>query len=327
MNLSETLDNWFDNGDLNLNTLVKALNLSSVIWLTIHNGEIHLKDKCKGISDETLDLLAQYPDFSKIKGSGTLKIGDQSFKVINSFFVDGDKHIIISEDMLFDYNEVKFVLSTGIRVIILSDMRNFLQDSVNLVYSDPQSLSEMSLSKIPPAFVDAVIPVATYSVVNESFGPHFISTCPVEFNSYNNMLFVVNIYSTLNSEQIARHGQVINSTPTSIPEDGETLSIVFTIPNDDARGGFEIHGLSVVITQNFLNISKGLLIQMKSIMFSVVEQIRQLTFMNNWCLIKDEIAAEPVQVMIEPLLKGMRMQLSALFAVEIGQNEVNKWTR
>ncbi len=323
------LDKWMNNSKIqdldnkeSFLQLISELSLKGIIWLTVINKKISINSKNIEVNE---DLMVNNPDLLNVSSKIEVNINQVKYHVIYCTEVNNHKNILLSIDEL--NTDVQYILSIAVSYLSSLNRINFLENSMKMMYSDPNSLGSKNLSElnIPYNFIKSVVPAVSYSVVNENFGPNFISTWPKEFNSMANILFAVNIFSTLNSEQIARYSQLLNTTPTNTPEDGEAISVVFAIPNEDARGGVEIHGITTVISQSFVNMSRVLLIQIKSIIHSAVESIIQMNLNNKWNLYIEDASSTNVVEQTEPILKGLQIQVATLFAIQIGSDEVIKY--
>lgn len=330
MGYLEILNKWLHNTreSTNINQsfqkIMSELEISDALWIKMRQNKLfiycHSKDSphsslnsLKGLSLVNVDIGSTIEYF----GSDyylSIKYGENDFLISK-----GDSSVELKNIFLLIYS-----------VLERDEKMGYLENSLKVFQSSIAQVGENYLAhvdNIPEQFIQSVAPVITYTVVHEDWGPAFVASWPPEFNDMKNILFAVNIFSTLDGDQIARLGQVSTSMPTSIPEDGEISSLVFTIQNEKARGNNEVHAISVVLSQRFVNMSKMLIFQLKGLLFSTVEQIRQIMGERHWMLFvgSEEIESPEVKQTFETLLKGLHIQIANLFAIQIGESEVKKW--
>lgn len=327
MSRLEILDKWMklsnnQNFDIfvHFNNLLRSLETSGIIWLSYSDTKVKIVTNSEEIPETILSSISDCKDIDVLAKEEIITCFGRKFYLLSRFEINGTKNYLVSINKLD--KEIQIVISLAANFLQGLSKLTFLENSAKMLYSHPMKIGNQKNSDLPQDFIDSIIPAVSYSVVNEELGPYFISTWPREFNSVINTLFVVNIFSTLNSEHIARYSNVLNSTPTSTPEDGEAISIVFAIPNNNARGGVEIQAITAVISQNFINMSKGIIIQIKSILYTAVEAILQLNFEHRWNLHSGSDINTDATSLTEPICKGLQIQLGALFAMLIGSVDV-----
>lgn len=330
MDYLEILNKWLYNTrettDVNLSfqIIMSEIDVQDALWLKIKEDKPLIFCHSKGSPHSSLKSLESLTlanidigstlDFFGSDYHLSIKYGENDFLVTK-----GDSSV-----------ELKNIFLLIISILERDKKKVYLENSLKVFQSSISEVGENYLThidNIPESFILSVVPVITYTVVHEDWGPAFVASWPPEFNNMKNILYAVNIFSTLDGEQIARLGQVSTYLPTSVPEDGEINSLVFTIENEKARGNNEVHAISVVLSQRFVNMSKMLIFQLKGLLFSTVEQIRQIIGERHWMLFvgSEEIESPEVKQTFETLLKGLHIQIANLFAIQIGETEVKKW--
>jgi len=344
--LDKLIEWMHDNADYNLGIESRLINLlervgwRKLIWMNVFKDHTRVEFHTSDINPESISNLTNSFDVDTLnnintKSTNPIIINNQELVCLfNAKKSEGNQICIFSFDSSATSSVVDAmkIAKIGFEFIQKSIKINALQQSLRVAYSGINSYSTdepsmVSIQEIPIKFIEDSIPAIFYSIAHEILGPSFVLTDPVEFNQPINMILPVNLFSTLDSNMISEVGQVFSINPVSKPILGEVVSIVFSIANKNARGGFELHGISIVISQQFSNLSKSILIDLKSLLFSGAEAIRQKLDIEDWKLfISDDFDTNPeIRSFILPLIKNMRENLAGILAKLLSPDEVKKW--
>ena len=129
--------------------------------------------------------------------------------------------------------------------------------------------------KISPSQIQEICPVAFVGCMDEEIGPRFVVSHPMEFNKMENLFSVVNSYSSIDFEQVINIGHVFSSISTTKPSEGELLGLYFVIPNPEARGGYELHSIHILISKPYENAMVYGSLEMRALLFQAREEYLQ----------------------------------------------------
>jgi hypothetical protein len=147
-------------------------------------------------------------------------------------------------------------------------------------------------------------------------------------NSPFNLGKVVGVFGSLDADLIGQLGHVFTLSPTSEPYLGESTNLVFSIPNDNARGGIELHSLTIVIGQDFINLSKSLYLDIKTALFTGIETIRQKSGEGTpWelALVDLDSSLAEVKSVVHPILRTIRINIASIIASFLKLEDVENW--
>ncbi len=306
--------------------LFNKFSIENQCYISKTSGSLIFQFRGIEINDISKDQIAK--DMNGYSTGDHITIKDREFTVLYAFKDKGgnidDVIITDKKDIDFNLEEMGTMIDN---IISLYNQNALLSNSLKLMYSEfPQDKDLLTL-KLPENYVRAAVPAVAYSVVHEMTGPIMIRSIPSEFNSMENLLFVVNIFSTINSEMIKSIGQVFTSQTLSEPEYSEATNVLFTLHNPNARGEVELHAISIVISQDFINISNSVLINIKGILFSAVEKVRQTTNEMDWNLFETDPEDIPkaVIIKIDEIISSIQKQIAGLFSTNIPAEDLENW--
>lgn len=306
--------------------LFTKFSIDKQCYISKTAGSLNFQFRGIDINDVSKDQIAQ--EMNNYNTGDQITIKDSDFTCLYAFRDKGGNinDIILTEqkEIKIDLIEIETIINNIIR---LYNQNALLSNTLKLMYSEfPQDKDLLSL-KLPDNYILAAVPAVAYSVVHEMTGPIMIRSIPSEFNSMENLLFVVNIFSTINSEMIKSIGQVFTSQTLSEPEYSEATNVLFTLHNPNARGEVELHAISIVISQDFINISNSVLINIKGILFSAVEKVRQTTNELDWNLFETDPEDIPQVVIskIDEIISSIQKQIAGLFSTNIPAEDLENW--
>ena len=306
--------------------LFARLSIDNQCYISKTAGSLNFQFRGIDINDISKDQIAQ--EMNTYSTGDKLTIKDSEFTCLYAF---RDKGGNIIDVIITDHQEIKIDLieigKITDRIIGMYNQNALVSNSLKLMYSEfPQDKDLLSMN-LPEKYILAAVPAVAYSVVHEMTGPIMIRSIPSEFNSMENLLFVVNIFSTINSEMIKSIGQVFTSQTLSEPEYSEATNVLFTLHNPNARGDVELHAISIVISQDFINISNSVLINIKGILFSAVEKVRQRTNEMDWNLFETDPEDIPQNILdkIDEIISSIQKQIAGLFSTNIPVEDLENW--
>jgi len=305
--------------------LFAKLSIEKQCYISKTSGSLNFQFRGIKNNDISKDQITQ--EMNEYNTGDIVTIKDREFTCLYVFRDKGgnnDDVVITDQKTDLDLDGLGILIN---HVLSLYNENALLSNSLKLMYSEfPQDKDLLSL-ELPENYIRAAVPAVAYSVVHEMTGPIMIKSLPAEFNSMENLLFVVNIFSTINSEMIKSIGQVFTSQTLSDPEYAEATNVLFTLHNPNARGEVELHAISIVISQDFINLSNSVLINIKGILFSAVEKVRQMTNEMDWNLFETdpEDVPPPVIDKIDEIISSIQKQIAGLFSTNISAEDLKNW--
>ncbi len=341
--LLKKLDEWSKNlkGNINQNHEVinffEQLGYESLIWFTLLLKRGRIEAKSTSVPKNILEIIEDPGYYDKllkqINNNEEIEIDNKKYYLISldNEYKNGLKQVLLSNNKIDNYSDIIPYLFNIVRLIVSKQNKiSIIEQTLNSLYNDlnqisnPEVFSTISLSE---KFIENAVPVVIHSVLNEQLGPMIVHSIPSSYNSSDNLIFAVNVFATLDSEMLANIGQVYSTIPIHDPVNGEATNIIFTIANDNARGGYELHAISVFISQDFVGLSKSIYINLKSVLFSAIEQIRLKNEDNEWNLHKKEHYeySDMIVKEIDDILVSLRKQIATFLASQISQDSVNNY--
>ena len=196
------------------------------------------------------------------------------------------------------------------------------QHSVNVTSQNWKNL------KVSNKFIDDSVPAVWYGVAHEVIGPIIIAAWPFELTEVEYLEKVVNVYSVMRSDLIVELGHVFSVVPVSSPYGGESTNVIFTIPNPKARGGVELHAVSVTIGRDFVNLSKEVYNELKTIIYNLVDFIKTLIGNENLelCLDNDPMNIRGrIRDYLGSELRNTQLNVSKLIGSLMEETDVYAW--
>ncbi|MHA1910648.1 MAG: hypothetical protein ACTSYA_03030 [Candidatus Kariarchaeaceae archaeon] len=135
-------------------------------------------------------------------------------------------------------------------------------------YSAP--ISEEIISSICTASFNAVM--------DETVGPSMFASSPSTFSEHEKtMMLIVRQFSAIDMEYSNYIGHRFLNVAWTYPP-SEVIGIIFSVPNLGARGGVELHGLSIVINRSYENAMNFSMLQLRTTIFMHHERIKEILF-------------------------------------------------
>jgi hypothetical protein len=133
-----------------------------------------------------------------------------------------------------------------------------------------------------PISEDIIASICTASfnaVMDETVGPSMFTSTPSSFCEHEkSMMLVVRQFSAIDMNYSHYIGHRFLNIAWTFPEPSEVIGIIFSVPNLQARGGVELHGLSVVINRAYENAMNFSMLQLRTTIFMHHERIKELLF-------------------------------------------------
>jgi hypothetical protein len=309
-------------------SLLSSYGCSHLIWLDVVKRHISIEAFTKDLSEDYLSSNFQNQDEDILKWiksdvlSVSLQKGDLAFSCV--FYEDNnfDNYSIVlgKVESKTPISTIRELAQIGSEYLKQSTRIDALENSLKLAHSELEK-SDIDLvseyiapDKLTENFINAVVPAIWYAVAHELVGPTFIEADPHDVNSPFNLGKVVGVFGSLDADLIGQLGHVFTLSPTSEPYLGESTNLVFSIPNDNARGGIELHSLTIVIGQDFINLSKSLYLDIKTALFTGIETIRQKSGEGTpWelALVDLDSSLAEVKSVVHPILKTIRINIDS----------------
>jgi len=321
--------------------LLEELGYRNVLWLILSNDEIYLIDNSESIDTSLLTDIREEKNFEKIKNWMKDTIHDHIIHFRGSDPVIlhvnpnhyGSLAIVLAEtnDENMDHSITRYWTKLAIKLIDKDQKISTLENALRIGYMTPESnqsgnLTDLVPSNIKPRFIEDLVPYIFYSVAHEDFGPMIFESIPNNLIEPDYLIIAVKLFSGLDAEVVAELGHVYTTNPIKSPNTGEIFSIVFSLPNQKARGEFEIHSLSIFIPQQYYNFSKSLTGEFKTKLFVVAEQVRLLHEEKSWNIAVEKVDdSQSIRNQINPLLDQLRRDIALTYALKMNPDDVLNW--
>ena len=319
---------------------LEDLDYEDVHWLIVTSKDIYALDFSRNLDPATSDLLTNKNNHKILR---TWLAGNREDKLIE--FEDDTREVVYLRKDNFGNSSIILAAASSLHTspetevwveLALNTYNslqkiNTLESALRLSYltktrSEISNMSKITLDNIKPNFLNSVAPHIFYGYVHEEFGPMIFDADPQEMLKPDYMIVAVKLYSGLDGEMVAEMGHVFKNDPLKDPELGDVFSIVFSLPNGKARGGFEMHSISLLIPQEFYNLSRSLIGEFKAKLFAQVEKIRLLHEENSWGLAVTPFgSSENLKEEIHPILVELRSDIALSFALMMDPDDVINW--
>ncbi len=294
--MSEIISNFFDNGKVTLRDLFteKYLIKDNTKTIIIHpiyptklNEMIFLRTNLK---DE--NVIKNWEDISQLFKTMSLGLG-------------------------FIHEEIE-------TKSILSEMKTLAEQLEEAYKKLPQHKVRTKLKKdVNDKEIEEVCPLAFVGCMDEKIGPRFVETHPTDFNSVDNLIMVVSSYTSIDFEQVSNIGHVFSTTSVLKPYKGELMGLYFVIPNEKARGGFELHSIHLLISQPYENAMVFGSLEVRGFLFQAREEYLRAYEKLKASIITDEPSESELstfQEEIKNILYQLKKDVSSFILGVIQQN-------
>ena len=116
------------------------------------------------------------------------------------------------------------------------------------------------------------------AVMDETVGPSMFASSPASFGDHEKaMMLIVRQFSAIDMDHSHYIGHRFLNVSWTFPP-SEVIGVIFSVPNPGARGGVELHGLSVVINRAYENAMNFSMLQLRTTIFMHHERIKEILF-------------------------------------------------
>lgn len=345
MKLIKLLDEWIADissekiKEKKLVAFVESLGFSNVIWMLLKSDEIHLREYSNSIKPDFINQLKKIDNYDTVKEwvvnaiyDEMLSVGGKRFQVVLHVHSDdvGNVSLLLADIKKETHaiTDVRVATRLAMRYIENYDTVKTLQNAIKLTFGQigepPQLDIDIKPSHLSQEFINDVIPSVFYSLAHEGIGPIIIDSVPGFMKESEYLITAVKIFSGLDSDMVSELGHVYSSNPVKDPLVGEIVNIIFAIPNKIARGRYEVHAISILINQQYANLSRSIISQIKTELFSAVERVRMIVDEQAWALATDDIETYDNTTLgyINSMLSEIRTNVAINFALLMRKADV-----
>ncbi len=133
-------------------------------------------------------------------------------------------------------------------------------------------------SPISEKIIASICAASFNAVMDETVGPSMFASSPSSFSEKEKaMMLIVRQFSAIDMDYSHYIGHRFLNIAWTHPS-SEVIGIIFSVPNPGARGGVELHGLSIVINRAYENAMNFSMLQLRTTIFMHHERIKEILF-------------------------------------------------